>query len=111
MKCFRCGNEIDFASEYWGMIKGETFCLSCIVAIYEAKKKAKGFRVKTRTLFWYDWLAMLIVFLIVFYCTSCGPANGQGLTRAIEIPSPIGVKCYAVLNGNDEPVGGSCVKE
>lgn len=42
---------------------------------------------------------------------SCGNAspNDSGV-RAIEVFSPVGVVCYAILDERNHPVGGNCLR-
>lgn len=61
-----------------------------------------------------DFVRMAIVlacFSVVLGAVGCGSARGSGVASAMPISGPYGVKCYAILNALNEPIGGNCIKE
>lgn len=54
-------------------------------------------------------LFALLLFVGALLVTSCSPARGSD-ARAVEIPAPVGVACYAILDGEGRAVGGSCLR-
>lgn len=55
-------------------------------------------------LFWASFAALSLSIA----APSCSPASGEGGVRAIPIPGPAGVDCYAIMDG-EKTVGGSCL--
>jgi hypothetical protein len=56
------------------------------------------------------FLAFLAIASTVF--TAACAVRASGLPTAQEITAPqIGYKCFAILNGAGEAVGGNCVRE
>ena len=51
---------------------------------------------------------LLIVGGILFLSCGCGSATADDL-RAVEVRSPVGVQCYAIVQGG-QAVGGSCLE-
>lgn len=57
----------------------------------------------------YGFLAAVITVIFwAFFMSGCAPANSDG-TRAVEIPGPVGVVCYGILNNAGEVTGGNCL--
>ncbi len=45
---------------------------------------------------------------MLFFLFSCAPAKSDEGAHAVEIPGPVGVYCYAVVE-NGKAVGGNCL--
>lgn len=56
----------------------------------------------------YAWCVGSFVGFLMFVFNSCGPAHSDEGVRAVEIPGPINVVCYAVMD-NGKAVGGNCL--
>lgn len=51
----------------------------------------------------------IIMGVLIFLVQSCGPMAGAADARAVEIPGPVGVYCYAIMDGITVK-GGNCLK-
>ncbi len=56
------------------------------------------------------WLAVpsTVCFLFFIFVSACGQSKASTTARAIEIDSPVGVVCYAIVE-DGKAVGGSCL--
>jgi hypothetical protein len=50
----------------------------------------------------------IILGLLLFLFNGCGPAHSDEGVRAVEIPGPVNVVCYAIQD-NGKTVGGNCL--
>lgn len=62
-----------------------------------------------------DRLVVLLCFALalvaLFLSGGCG-AVADGGARAVVVSSPLsGYRCFAILDGQDRPVGGNCVAD
>lgn len=63
----------------------------------------------TRDLIIFLAASTIVICTLGLLLSSCGPAHSDNGARAVEIPSPVGVVCFAILDSMGNPTGGNCL--